>query len=308
MIDIVVGGQFGSEGKGKVAYFLCKKSTHKCVVRVGGSNSGHTADGVILRHLPVSALMGGLSIIGAGSYIDLKVLLSEIRTHQPKLLVDENATIIDSTEPNSLLENIGSTLSGTGSAVQKRVSRQGATLAKDVPALKEYTVHGEFILDTISGLGGCIIEGTQGFGLSLLHSPYYPYVTSRDTTASAFASELGVSPKLVNDIILVIRAYPIRVCGNSGLLKHETDWSTIGIQAEYTSVTKKVRRVGLFDPDIVRLAIKYNTPTHVVLNHLDYVDIYRRNEFIKNIERTINRKIEFVGLGCSTLVPRETIK
>jgi len=64
-----------------------------------------------------------------------------------------------------------------------------------------------------------IIEGTQGFGLSLLHAADYPYVTSRDTTAAAFVSEAGLSPLDVDDIVLVLRAFPIRVGGNSGPFK-----------------------------------------------------------------------------------------
>ena len=72
-----------------------------------------------------------------------------------------------------------------------------------------------------------IIEGTQGFGLSLLHSKYYPFVTSRDTTAAAFVSEAGLSPLDVDDIVLVLRAFPIRVGGNSGPLPNEIDWDTV---------------------------------------------------------------------------------
>lgn len=138
-----------------------------------------------------------------------------------------------------------------------------------IPFLREKLNNGERI----------IVEGTQGFGLSLLHSSHYPYVTSRDTTAAAFISEVGLSPLDVDEIIMVIRAFPIRVGGNSGNLLDEINWETITNESrsdnpivEYTSVTKTLRRVARFNTDIVLQAIKANKPTCIVLNHLDYID------------------------------------
>ena len=66
-----------------------------------------------------------------------------------------------------------------------------------------------------------VVEGTQGFGLSLLHGPHYPYVTARDTTAAGFATEVGLSPRHIDDIVLVVRTFPIRVGGPSGPLSNE---------------------------------------------------------------------------------------
>lgn len=293
MIDIVVGGQFGSEGKGKVAHWLASRSSHKTVIRTGGCNSGHTISNYILRHLPCAALIeNGTCIIGAGSYLDLNLLLKEIEFHQPKLFIDGNATIITGHEDQSLERLIGSTMSGTGNGVLRRASRINATLARDVPELRPYLCTLKDIHSLISR--GAILEGTQGFGLSLLHSPYYPYCTSRDTTASGFASELGISPKDIGDIYLVIRSFPIRVGGNSGPLPDEVEWSTIGVKPEYTSVTHRKRRVALFDPEIVRLAIKVNNPTFIVLNHMDYV-FENQESFIREIEEEINRRIDFIG-------------
>lgn len=58
-----------------------------------------------------------------------------------------------------------------------------------------------------------IIEGTQGFALSLLHGRDYPFVTSRDTTAAGFAMEAGISPRMIDNIVMVLRTFPIRVGG-----------------------------------------------------------------------------------------------
>lgn len=79
-VTIVVGGQFGGEGKGKVVYELGRSMEIDIGVKVGGTNCGHTVmidhSPVILRQLPTTALLNdSISIIAAGSYIDLDLLM-----------------------------------------------------------------------------------------------------------------------------------------------------------------------------------------------------------------------------------------
>lgn len=305
MIDIVVGGQYGSEGKGKVAYYLATRSEHKCVARVGGANSGHTIRNSILRHLPASALIDdGICIIGAGSYLDVKVLLTEISRYKPnKLYIDSKAVVINSVEDRDLRHRISSTMSGTGKAVSQRINRivEDVTFVGDIKALRKYIVSTSDIQDIIHK--GCIIEGTQGFGLSNIHTPHYPYCTSRDTTAAGFMSELGVSPKMVRDVYLVIRTYPIRVGGNSGPLLDEFQWSDIHCKPEYTSVTKKIRRIGMPDFNLIKQAIKTNAPSYIILNHLDYIEEDARISYIKMFEKEIDHKISYIGLSPKVILP-----
>ena len=333
-VTVVVGGQFGSEGKGKVAHILARDEGATVAVRVGGTNSGHTVIGpsgnpVVLRQLPTAALLPDVTcILSAGSYVDPDILFKEIAVAgltQDRLFIDPNAMIITERDrqeekKSSLRQSIGSTASGTGAAVRRRIDRESSVrLAKHeerlscfikptVPYMRTQLVEGKRIL----------IEGTQGFGLSLLHSSDYPYVTSRDATAAAFVSEAGLSPLDVDDIVLVLRAFPIRVGGNSGPLPEETDWPTIsrlsgnsGPLAEYTSVTKTLRRVGRFHPDVVRQAIAVNRPTRIVLNHLDYMDKSnfpleylpgKTFRFINEVESQIEVSIDYFGFGPSSLV------
>src|SRR5713226_1560865 len=82
-ISVVVGGQFGSEGKGKVALHAARAKNAAIVVRVGGTNSGHTAvddAGVTwsLRQLPVSVLSGATALLPAGAIIDPDIFLAEV--------------------------------------------------------------------------------------------------------------------------------------------------------------------------------------------------------------------------------------
>lgn len=109
-----------------------------------------------------------------------------------------------------------------------------------------------------------IIEGTQGYGLGL-HTRFYPQCTSSDTTAPAFLAMAGLTPWSHNieqvSVIVCARTFPIRVAGNSGPLKGETTWSELGLDPELTTVTKKVRRVGAWDPHLVQQALVANGAT-----------------------------------------------
>jgi adenylosuccinate synthase len=148
-----------------------------------------------------------------------------------------------------------------------------------------------------------VVEGSQGFGLSLLHGPHYPFVTSRDTTASGFAMEVGLSPRLVDKIVLVVRTFPIRVAGSSGPLPYEISWETIAKESgapavvpEFTSVTHRLRRVGKFDVQLVKQACEYNRPTSIALMGADRLEYSNTNvdavEALGTATRQFMRELE----------------
>ncbi len=330
-VSIVVGGQYGSEGKGKVAHYLAREMNAAYAVRCGGSNSGHTVvdehgNARIFQHLPTASILPDVKlVICAGSYIDLDILFKEIEAtnvDKGRLFIDPDAVIItpelkQRELKGGLVEKIGSTGSGTGAAVAARINREPVLFAKDVYELRPFIASvPEMLRKALDKNERIIIEGTQGFGLSPLHSRLFPYVTSRDTTAAAFLSETGLSPMDVDDIVLTIRAFPIRVEGNSGPLPNEIDWETITKEGghtekiqELTSVTKRLRRVARFDAEIVRRAIVVNRPTRIVLNHLDYISettipflVKGMKNFILSIEAIIGRDISFLGLGRNIII------
>ena len=133
-------------------------------------------------------------------------------------------------------------------------------------------------------------------------------------------SECGLSPFDVENIVMVIRSFPIRVSGESGKLPNEIDWNTLREESgrtedliEYTSCTNRVRRVARFDADVAVRSIICNKPNIIVLNHLDYVDynIYELDAvseqcevFISKVEKEIGQKITYFGTGPSTLFCR----
>jgi adenylosuccinate synthase len=330
-ITVVVGGQFGGEGKGKVTAHLCRNYGYDAAVRCGGPNSGHTVtignEQVILRQIPAGIVNPDTKLfLSAGCLIDLNVLSREIELFNltPDTLgIDRNAVIIEKEDieeerRGKLKDRIGSTCTGVGAAVAKRILRRGnITLAKDSVELESFVLDvSQEIMALYESGRKIVIEGTQGFGLSVYHSPYYPYATSRDTTASAFLSEIGVSPLTVSEIIMVIRTFPIRVGGNSGPLPKEIDWETIERESgypyrveEYTTVTNRLRRVGRFDVEIVKKAVMVNKPTRVALMGVDYLDCknksekvyteltHRAKEFILNLQEELRCEISFIGTG-----------
>lgn len=338
-VTVVVGGQYGSEGKGKIAHFLARRMNAVSSVRVGGPNSGHTlverGRTFMFRQLPSGAAIPQMScFLPAGAYLDVPVLLREIEEvsiNAARLFIHPQAVVVgkserESEERNDIGTSIGSTLSGTGGAVVNRVERRGAALlAQDCKELVPYLADTTMLLrQQLEDKKRVIIEGTQGFGLSVLHSPHYPFATSRDTTAAGILSEAGLSPIDVDDVVMVIRAYPIRVGGNSGPMKHEVDWDVVTKSSGYptpieerTSVTNRIRRVSHFDDSIVRDAIRHNAPTRIALNHLDYVDYDCRKKnrvtwkaavTIRAIEEGIGRQIDFVGTSPSSVLLMKEIE
>jgi adenylosuccinate synthase len=342
-VTIVVGGQFGSEGKGKIALELVRRQAATAAVRVGGTNSGHSAIGAdgktyVFRQIPVASADRSVKVIlPPGSYIDIEVFSDEVRLlglGPDQVAVSPMARIITDQHrawerQADLTNKIGSTQSGTGAAIISMTVRDAGGFppsiqAADVPALQNYLKDTGLELRRLLDAGRrVVIEGTQGFGLSLLQGGYWPKATSRDTTAAGFLAEAGLSPLDVDDVTLVIRCHPIRVAGDSGPLTGETTWEQIGAEAgiatdisELTTVTKKVRRVGRFDPEIARRAIQANMPTRIVLNHLDYVDPQVRSgslttkaaAFVEQVEAGIARVVDWLGIGPGRVIDRQAAR
>lgn len=335
-VTIVVGGQYGSEGKGKVAHWLARLQRPRYAIRVGGPNSGHTVveDGrrIVLRHLPTPILTDDVvGIVPAGAYLDSSILMREVKETgltKDRLLIHPAAVVLDDTmradeRAAGLLEGIASTGQGVGGAVAQRAMRRSSiTFAGTIECLREFVRPD---LDHVLAVAledgeRVMIEGTQGFGLSILHGGHYPYSTSRDTTAAGALSEAGLSPRHVDCVALVLRSFPIRVHGNSGPLPLETTWESITRSSganvnltEFTTVTGRPRRVAEFHDEVVLRALRANCPNMLFLNHIDYFDYSihesptissRAGECVSLLESQLGRRIDYVGSGPSRIIDR----
>ena len=207
---------------------------------------------------------------------------------------------------SGISERIGAPITGSSEAIISRIKRIDAKLlASNCEMLQGMIYDTKKIMRRLVDKGGdLIIEGSQGYGSFLLHTTYYPYCTSRDTTAAAFLSEAGLSPFDVTDIVMCIRSFPIRMGGHSGELPNETNWNSLSHEPELTSVNRDERRVGAFDPIIVNRAIEANKPSKIVLNHMDYVIEKEAKTFLFKVENSLNRRVDYLGFGPESFVPR----
>jgi adenylosuccinate synthase len=334
---IVVGGQYGSEGKGKVSAFITKHEDIDICVRCGGPNSGHSlvdehGATMVLRQLSTGFINPRTRLlIPAGALIDPTIVKQEIELlglPPERVGIDRKCFIIEEKDREEerrlhLRERLSSTLCGVGAAQARRLMRgEDATFARDsstqYPWLSRYLTDVSKEVNTALDLEKkVLIEGTQGFGLSLYHSDHYPKTTSRDTTAAGFLSEVGVSPRLVTEIVVVFRTFPIRVAGEqAGLLKEEITWDRLCEESGYphpieerTSVTNLVRRVGRFDWDLAQAAVRMNRPTCLAVNGLDYLDYCntqvnkkeslsaRGKDFLKRLENLTGVRSRYLGTG-----------
>lgn len=331
---VVVGGQFGSEGKGKVVSFLSRRHADPWVVRCGGPNSGHTTSvgghDVVLRQVPAGVSNpNSILAIAAGCVVDEELLLREIEAvglERNRLVIDPRAILVEQSDRDAEAAAsmaIGSTASGTGAALVRRMGRTSSVRFVDsgerLRAKARIEVVAPQVHVALRQNRDVVIEGTQGFGLSLFHGAHYPFVTARDTTASAFASEVGIGPRQITDVCVVVRTFPIRVGGNSGPLLNEISWDAVRelsgaptAHPELTSVTRKIRRVARFDPALVAQACRYNSATSLAIMGLDRLDHLNTGvtdyaqlslsarRFIQELSLTTETPVTLVGTGFST--------
>jgi adenylosuccinate synthase len=333
LVDVIVGGQYGSEGKGNIVSYIAPEYDY--LIRVGGPNAGHKVymePQPYTFHLLPSGTRNSEArlIIGPGAVLRVDVLLEEIRqcgVETGRLIVDEQAMIItteDMRREKSLVSRIASTGQGAGAATARKIMGRAdkrTTLAKDTPALKGYVgcVQEEYEKAYREGKR-ILLEGTQGTSLSIHHGSY-PWVTSRDTSASGCLSEAGISPRRVRKVMMVCRTYPIRVgnakAGGSGPMSQEIDLRAIsrrsGIplreleKTERTSTTNRPRRIGEFDWELLRKNSQINAPTDIALTFVDYLSILNRAarryeqlepdtlRFIEEVERVASAPVTLIS-------------
>lgn len=336
----IVGAQYGSEGKGVItASIACDYSVH---IRVGSPNAGHTfywQDAVhIMQSIPCGWINADAKIIiGRGSLINMEYLLTEIKhiekyypNFKRRLYIDSNAGVLTDNFKveeggvcGDYCARIGSTGEGVGVARIARIKRDTSCFKHFDDVANLYGLSccitpntPKMIAELHEGGENILIEGTQGCALSLLHGKW-PFVTSIDTNTAAFLSEIGIAPFRLTNILLVARTFPIRVGGNSGELKNEIDWNILSSEIgrkveERTTVTKRMRRVGRWDDELICEAILHNKPTSMALTFLDYIDptssgICEYNslsdsakQYIDNIEQKFSIPISIIGTGGDT--------
>jgi len=317
---VLVGGFFGDEGKGKIAAYLALKDKPAICVRGGnGPNAGHT---VLYKQVQYSLRLipsgfvnkSSRLLIGPGVAVDPGILLEEIQRTDTKdrIGIDYQTAIIEERhkeqECNSehLSVKIGSTKKGVGAANAERALRM-VKLARQIPSLQPYVVDsvGE-VQDSLARGGRVHVEGTQGTFLSLYHGTY-PYVTSKDTTASQACADVGVGPTQVDDVVVIFKSYVTRV--GEGPLEGQLDREEVLRRGwmEYGTVTGRERRAAPFDFHLAKRAVQLNGATKIALTKLDvlYPAIKgasgresltgEAREFVSKIESETGVRVSLIG-------------
>lgn len=345
---IVVGGHFGDEGKGKIISYLALKDNPSIIARAGvGPNAGHTVyrggKKYGLRMIPCGFVNPKARLfIGAGVLVDIERFLMEVEMTQTKgrVFVDKRCAVIEArhkeedTRNSHLKGEIGSTGMGCGPANAERAYRT-IKLAQDFPELKDYVADAAFEVNSALDRGEhVLVEASQGFGLSLFYGTY-PYVTSKDTSASMAASDVGLGPTRVDDVIVVYKAYTTRVGGgvleteiNDENVKNSRLWLDVleeakkkGIIGEHVNeilakylgevgtVTGRPRRVGDFDFKLAKYSAMVNGATHVCVTCVDKIfpECYgvgeydklseRAKAYLKNIEKELKVNATLISTG-----------
>lgn len=314
----VFGGQFGSEGKGEIAALISDLYTLSAAVRIGGPNAGHTCydrqgNKIVVQSLPTPSARNGVDAwIGPEGCIIPELLAQEVDAFLQRnpsdslnLFIDECCAVITPEHMQQevgLKTSIGSTGEGVGAITADKIMRKPVTMRDysfDKLGHLLATGRQEQLVNLFSyqtkyqGLNknlkynsykdfspaNILIEGTQGFGLSLHTSGYYPFCTSRECTPQALWAGTGINPKNadIEQTVMVVRTYPIRVSGFSGPLANEITWEELNMLSngyvttpERTTVTKKIRRIAKIDQEMVHNAALQCGPTCMALTFLDY--------------------------------------
>ena len=294
-LNISLGGSFGSEGKALQAHYVSVCNHIDISIANAAANAGHTfyLDGkkCIAKFLPVSGIVHTRNTIYlcAGAILEPKALLAELDRFEvdhdrvcihPRCAIITEDDISSERKSDSSVSKIASTRSGVGAALVRKINRS-AKLAQDIPELKhmvrELDIHE--LLDL-----GCtgFMEVPQGFDLSI-DGPFYPHCTSRNITVSSALSDCNVHPSYLGKVCVCLRTYPIRVgniieagieVGNSGPFYDdsvELSWDDIGVKAELTTVTGRIRRVSSFSMKQYRRMLDILRPDYVLLNFANYM-------------------------------------
>ncbi|MCX5749064.1 MAG: adenylosuccinate synthase [Candidatus Saganbacteria bacterium] len=335
-VTIIVGSQWGDEGKGKITDLLSKDMD--MVVRYqGGNNAGHTVvidDKVFKLHLIPSGIFYPrvTCVIGNGVVVDPAVLLDEMETLRAQGIEPSNLKIsakahvifpyhrfIDQAqEKKREAGRIGTTSRGIGPCYVDKFNRRGIRIGDlfneeilkeklrwnidekgfllknfynmDFPLdfdeiLNDYLGHArmikKYVVEDISVLvseacrngKNILLEGAQGTMLDVDHGTY-PYVTSSNPVSGGACTGAGIGPKLIDNVIGVVKAYVTRVGSGPFVTEIVSDIGDFLREkgGEYGATTGRPRRCGWFDSVVLRYAARINGLTHLAVTKLDVLD------------------------------------
>lgn len=333
MVDVLLGLQWGDEGKGKIVDYFAPN--YDIIARFqGGPNAGHTLyvddKKIVLHQIPSGIFhQHTVNLIGNGVVLDPVTLKKECDIVasfgidvKKNLFIAERTNIIVPThralDKASELQKgdgkIGSTLKGIGPAYMDKTGRNALRAGdlmdkhfisnyiklrlkhqklldnfnfhEDISSWEEEffdaveflktlnIVNGEYFINNKISKGKKVLaEGAQGTMLDIDFGTF-PYVTSSNTVSAGVCNGLGVSPKKINEVIGVTKAYCTRV--GSGPFPTELSDATgeelRKLGSEFGATTGRPRRCGWLDLVALRFACMINGTTQIVMTKADVLD------------------------------------
>jgi len=291
--DIVVGLQYGDEGKGKIVNFLAERNEYDYCIRYnGGANAGHTiyvGDKKIVTHQIPSGIIRGIKcIIGDNCYLDPVKLKAEIELLEEnnievktKLYISNKCHYISQKHISDDCSNniIGTTGSGIGYVARDKYFRIGMRVSNN-PNLLDFLPQSsiidvsEFIINHYThnlAFPRLLIEGAQGFGLDITHGDY-PYVTSSHCI-STDCLNLGIPLSSIGKIWGIAKIYETYV--GSKKFQDENDKILQQLQIvgeEFGSTTGRSRQCNYLNLTNLIKSCWVNNITHLVINKCDILE------------------------------------
>jgi adenylosuccinate synthase len=298
-LHALVDGQYGSTGKGALAAYLASEAVGRripfyAVISNAGPNSGHTFyhddKKIVLKQLPTFAVMSHLLgrtipiYLSAGAIIDPDQLRREaVQYENIPIFVHPNAAVIAPQDRHSEADAAGTiaavagTRSGTGMALARKVMRDPTAIWSNNIFVMPGNVTSRSTPPFHITDKRFFMEISQGFSLGL-NQPFYPKTTSRECTVAQGIADAGLSPRCLSRVYMAVRTFPIRVGNVDGHSsggwypdQEETSWEELGVDAERTTVTNRIRRVATFSFEQLEDALMANEPDFLFMNFMNYL-------------------------------------
>ena len=283
-IDVVIGLQYGDEGKGKVCHSLLKDGLYTHAIRFnGGGNAGHTiyhnGKKLITHLIPSGVFFGVKSIIGPGCVVDTHNFFKELKYLEENgikteglVFIAKNAHLVQEIhiDEDGHDTSIGTTKTGNGPCYRDKYARKGLR-AEEYNKLEPYLIdmYEEFYQQDNSNFK-ILAEGAQAFGLDIDWGDY-PYVTSSHCGVGSVLNN-GFNHKHINKVYGIIKAYETYV-GAKKFQPEEEIFEKIQQEGqEFGATTGRKRQCNWIDWDLILKASRMNGVHRIVMNKVDILN------------------------------------
>lgn len=231
-VYIIIDGQAGSSGKGKVCSEFALEEKPELAITNNMPNAGHTCvvNGKkrVFRNIPTASVNKSTDLFfGPGSIIDLDTLKEEYENNYDilggrEIIAHPNIPIIEQRHIDAEMAEIrsGSTFKGCGACLAEKIMRSpDLKMFKGYKSIKvvSYDEYYQRMQEYLLNAKKILIEGAQGCDLDINHSGHYPHTTSRQVSVEQMLADCAISGKYLKKVSMVIRPYPIRISNQTNI-------------------------------------------------------------------------------------------